>query len=116
MIYQIYMALKQTSKIMGEITYSWNQYIKIVEMILQRIIEKKKIEKANLTKNTDEEDMMRDSLNSTVYATLRDIEIDVDSKFFTSEVVPMIHQTMMSNVKIESYTFFNLILSLKLGL
>ena len=109
------MALKQTSKIMGEITYSWNQYIKIVELILQKIIEKKKIEKANLTKNADEEDM-RDSLNSTVYATLRDIEIEVDSKFFTAEVVPMIHQTMMSNVKIESYTFFNLVLSLRLGL
>jgi hypothetical protein len=38
------MSLKQTSKIMGEITYSWNQYIKIVEMILQRLIAKKKRE------------------------------------------------------------------------
>ena len=46
----------------------------------------------------------------------RDIEFDIDSEFFTAELVPTIHQTMMSNVKIESTAFFNLVLSLKLAL
>ena len=58
---------------------------------------------------------MQDSFTTSANHTMRDVEIEIDSKFFTEELVPAIHQTMMSNVKIESYTFFNLILSLKLA-
>ena len=59
---------------------------------------------------------MLDSLYSAANTTMQDIEIEIGPKFFISELVPINHQTMMSNVKIESYTFFNLILSLKLAL
>ena len=111
-IYHIFMALKQTSKIMGEVTYSWNRYIKIVEGLLVRIIQKKKAEKHPGGK---EEDRMNETHGLSSRSD-RDIEIDVDSNFFTAEVVPTIHQTMMSNVKIESTALFNLVLSLKLAL
>lgn len=32
--YQMYIALKITSKIMNEVTYSWRQYLKILEFVL----------------------------------------------------------------------------------
>ena len=45
-IYQIFMALKHTSKIMNETTYSWKQFSKIVEDIMKNIVSKAKIHKA----------------------------------------------------------------------
>ena len=34
--------MKLVSKIMNEITYSWNQFIKIVDMVTAKVIMKKK--------------------------------------------------------------------------
>ena len=42
MIFNIYMSLKQVSKIMSEVTYSWTQFIKIIELLIVRLIKKKK--------------------------------------------------------------------------
>ena len=41
-IYNIFIAMKLVSKIMNEITYSWNQFIKIVDMVTAKVIMKKK--------------------------------------------------------------------------
>ena len=41
-IYQIYIALKLTSKIMSEVTYSWSQYLKIISQICQKVVSKLK--------------------------------------------------------------------------
>ena len=45
-IYQIFMALKHTSKIMHETTYTWKQFSRIVEDIMKNIVSKAKIDKA----------------------------------------------------------------------
>ena len=97
---------------MGEVTYSWDRYIKIVEGLLVRIIQKKKAEGDSGTREGAR-------MNETAGLSSRDdrdIEINVDSEFFTNLLMPTIHQTMMSNVKIESTALFNLVLSLKLAL
>ena len=41
-IYNIFISMKHVSKILNEVTYSWNQFIKIVDMITCKIIAKKK--------------------------------------------------------------------------
>ena len=41
-IYNIFISMKHVSKILNEVTYSWNQFIKIVDMITCKIISKKK--------------------------------------------------------------------------
>jgi hypothetical protein len=45
-----------------------------------------------------------------------EMEVEIDSDFFSKEVLPVIHRVMMSNVKIDSKSFFNLVFSLRLGL
>lgn len=44
------------------------------------------------------------------------MELEITQDFFTKEALPKIHKVMMSNVKIESKSFFNLVLSLRLAL
>ena len=44
------------------------------------------------------------------------MELEITQEFFSKEALPKIHKVMMSNVKIESKSFFNLILSLRLAL
>lgn len=42
-IYQIFMALKHTSKIMNETNYSWKQFTHIVDKIISNVVAKAKI-------------------------------------------------------------------------
>ena len=58
---------------------------------------------------------MKDSMASTMTIVQPDIELEIDQYFFTEELLPMINKTMMSNVKVDSVSFFNLILSLRLA-
>ena len=44
------------------------------------------------------------------------MELEITQEFFAKEALPKIHKVMMSNVKIESKSFFNLVLSLRLAL
>lgn len=44
------------------------------------------------------------------------LELEIDQDFFSKDILPVIHQVMMSNVKIQSKNFFNLVLSLRIGL
>ena len=57
----------------------------------------------------------KDSLASNVTLDQKDIEIEIDNKFFTNELLPTIHKTIMSNVKIETVSFLNLIISMRLS-
>jgi len=45
-----------------------------------------------------------------------ELELEIDQDFFSKEVLPVVHRVMMSNVKIESKSFLNLVFSLRLGL
>ena len=45
-----------------------------------------------------------------------EVELEIDSDFFSKKVIPVIHKVMMSNVKIESKSFFNFVLALRLAL
>ena len=45
-IFQIFMALKFTSKIMNETTYSWKSFASIVDQIVCNIVAKEKVSKA----------------------------------------------------------------------
>jgi hypothetical protein len=44
----MYMALKISSKMMDEITYSWRQYLKILEFVLKKAVDK--LKKAEIKK------------------------------------------------------------------
>ena len=51
------MALKHTSKIMNETTYSWSQFTSIVDKIIESVISKLKIQKAGrATTRTDDDE------------------------------------------------------------
>ena len=111
-IMQIYLALKQTSKIMNETTYSWKQFAEIVDKIILRVVSKKRVLQAGRrTGNSNVESASEHRSESRT-----DIDIEINEDFFVKELIPQIHLTMMSNVKIESKSFFNFVLSLRLAL
>jgi len=45
-----------------------------------------------------------------------EVELEIDNEFFSKKVIPVIHKVMMSNVKTESKSFFNFVLSLRFAL
>ena len=113
-IFQIYMALKFTSKIMNETTYSWRQFTHIVDQITNSVIAKKKISKAGRASSMSIAESQTEM--SVERRQLAEMELEIDSEFFSKQVLPVIHRVMMSNVKIDSKNFFNLVFSLRLGL
>ena len=113
-IFQIYMALKFTSKIMNETTYSWRQFTHIVDQITNSAIAKKKISKAGRASSMSLAESQTEM--SVERRQLSEMELEIDSEFFSKQVLPVIHRVMMSNVKIDSKNFFNLVFSLRLGL
>lgn len=113
-IFQIYMALKFTSKIMNETTYSWRQFTHIVDQITNSVIAKKKISKAGRASSMSLAESQTEM--SVERRQLSEMELEIDSEFFSKQVLPVIHRVMMSNVKIDSKNFFNLVFSLRLGL
>ena len=113
-IFQIYMALKFTSKIMNETTYSWRQFTHIVDQITNSVIAKKKISKAGRASSMSLAESQTEM--SVDRRQLSEMELEIDSEFFSKQVLPVIHRVMISNVKIDSKSFFNLVFSLRLGL
>ena len=42
--------------------------------------------------------------------------MEIDNEFFSKKIIPVIHKVMMSNIKIDSKSFFNFVLSLRFAL
>lgn len=105
------MALKYTSKIMNETTYSWKQFSKVVDNIIRTTVSKTKLEKVGRAA-----DDSRIDTQSERTARRSEVELEIDQAFFSDKIIPTIHRVMMSNVKIESKDFFNFVLSLRLAL
>lgn len=111
---QIYLALKQTSKIMNETTYSWKQFAEIVDKIILRVVSKKRVLQAGRRTGNSNAESASEYRSASRNET--DVDVEINEDFFVKELIPQIHLTMMSNVKIESKSFFNFVLSLRLAL
>ena len=108
------MALKFTSKIMNETTYSWKSFARIVNQIVCNIVAKEKVSKAGRASTISQPESQ--SEQASLGRKQSEVEIEIDDNFFSKKVIPMVHKVMMSNVKIESKSFFNFVLSLRLAL
>ena len=111
-IFQIFMALKYTSKIMNEATYSWKQFASICDKIVANVVAKLKVAKAGRESGLSQ----ADSQSEHTGRQRSEVELEIDGAFFSQRVLPIIHKVMMSNVKIESKSFFNFVLALRVGL
>ena len=111
-IYQLYMSLKVTSKIMNEVTYSWNQFAKVTEQLFRRLIDRIKIQKAG---TMQDQSMEREELSSK-RSSMEPVDIEINNEFFSDRYLPLLHQTLMSNVKNDSKAILNFIISLRLSL
>lgn len=108
------MSLKYTSKIMNETTYSWKQFASICDKIFSTVIAKMKINKAGRASGLSHNESQSD--HASMGRRQSEVELEIDNAFFSNQVIPVIHKVMMSNVKIESKSFFNFVLSLRIGL
>ena len=98
MLFQIFLALKLTSKIMNEVTYSWQQFMNIVEMVLVKMVNK--MRKKELKKMKPESTIdFNDPLEAKPQTALH-VEIEIGKEFFRERFLPMVHKTIMSNVKL----------------
>lgn len=108
------MALKQTCKIMNETTYSWKTFLGIVDKIINRVISKLKIQQAGRESSKQGGESVDEMRSSSRRDT--EVEVEINQDFFCKHLIPQIHLVMMSNVKIESKSFFNFVLSLRFAL
>ena len=101
-ILNMYLSLKQLSKIMNEVTYSWKMFKEIIQQILKQII--KSLASDALSKNKGK-------------ATKGRPQVDIDLKFFQKSLIPKIHKTLVTSVRQDSSApLFNLIFSLRIAL
>lgn len=91
---------------MSEVTYSWSSFSKIVGALVKKLVVKL-TEKAMKKQQAAKEDGRASTLS---------LEVEIDSTFFREKLMPTIHQTFASNVKVESVAFFNLVFSFRLAL
>ena len=86
-----------------------------MDNIIEQTIAKMKIEKAGRASAMSAGDStVSDQTNPMKQQS--EVELEIDSNFFSGQVLPKIHKVMMSNVKIDSKNFFNFVLSLRLAL
>lgn len=109
------MALKITSKVMDEITYSWRQFLKIVEFVLDKAVNKlKKHKLSKLVKQTSGLDL--DDPEEVKPEQVVNLDIEIGNDFFRDNLLPTTHKLLMSNVKLQNVCVFNLIIALRLAL
>ena len=115
----MYLALKTVSKVVNEVTYSWDTFIRVLEQMVTKMVHKLK---DNLTKQILEKRnskiRVKGSQSSQISSSEdeEEDEIEIGERFFVNTMFPLMHQALMSNVKQESVPFYNLILSLNLAL
>jgi hypothetical protein len=97
-----------TSKILNEVQYSWRTFLKVVEFVLQRAVKKLKLASLKKTQKTEEDE--------NIGATRDQVEVEIGETFFREKVLPSTHKLMMSNVKLESVSTFNMVLALRFAL
>ena len=97
---------------MNEVTYSWDQFFKITDQIFHRLISRLKISKAGVKSEIN----MEHSELSSKRSSLDPVDIDISSEFFSERFLPLLHKTIMNNVKIGSKGILNLIISLRIAL
>ena len=56
------------------------------------------------------------STNSTFKSKVEIIDIEIGPEFFSDVMLPMLHTSVMCNVKAESKPFFNLMLAMRIAL
>lgn len=54
---QLYLSIKQTSKIMNEVTYDWDMYIHMLDQLMSKLVQKLKKE-AYIMNNGNKSDLM----------------------------------------------------------
>ena len=99
---------------MNETTYSWKTFLGIVDKIINRVISKLKIQQAGRESSKQSGESIDEMKSSSRRDT--EVEVEINQDFFCKHLIPQIHLVMMSNVKIESKSFFNFVLSLRFAL
>lgn len=97
---------------MNEVTYSWSQYLKITKQIFTRLISKIKKKMAGVK----QDESVQTSELSSKRSSMEPVDIEITSEFFSAKFLPLMHQTVMSNVKVGSKGILNLIISLRTAL
>ena len=85
-------------KICNEVTYDWSMYCVLVDSLMGRLVQDLKAEAMRGQRAESEE-----------------VELEIDNSFFKQKFVPLVHQTLMSAMSIQSLPLFNFVLSLRLA-
>jgi hypothetical protein len=88
--------------------------VNIVEMVLLKMVNK--LKRAELKKLKPESQMDLHDPNEVKSQPVVNVEIEIGKEFFRERLLPMVHKTVMSNVKLQSVSVFNMIVALRFAL
>ena len=106
-LFQMFLALKLTGKVMQESTYNWESFIFVVDNVIQKLLYLLKLEAYKKNK--------RDNARESDEEEINEMEIEIDNTFFKKRLMPQIHKSIMSSLFESSIPMFNLFLSLRLA-
>ena len=106
-LFQMFLALKLTGKVMQESTYNWETFIFVIDNVIQKLLYMLKLEAYKKIK--------RDNARESDEEEINEMEIEIDNTFFKKRLMPQIHKSLMSSLYEGSIPMFNLFLSLRLA-
>ena len=86
----------------------------IVEMVLVKMVDK--MRQKELKKMKPDSTFDLNDPEEAKPITVLNVEIEIGKEFFRERFLPLVHKTIMSNVKIQSVCVLNMILSLRFSL
>ena len=102
------MALKQLSKLTGEVAYSWKAYLRILDLVVNKILR-------DLTLDHDRANRKkRGGVGEESKRAAREFTIEDD--FFHSTVMPSLVATVCAGIRQENYPIFTLLFAFEIGI
>lgn len=104
-----FVSLKQLSKLTGEVAYSWQAYLKILDLVIHKILRDLTLdhERSSRKKRKPEDEEAK-------RATIR--EFTIEDEFFHSTVMPTLVATVCAGLRQENYPIFTLLFAFEIGI
>ncbi len=83
----------------------------MIELILGKLVYRLKVE----TYQQIQQNKNRSAQDDSDQENFDEVEIEIDNTFFKKKLMPQIHKSLMSSLKVTSLPIFNLVLALRLA-
>jgi hypothetical protein len=130
----MYLALKKLSQITGELTYTWDLFLSIIDEIMDKTLReltaKLQAQAAQESNHKSSTSIIIDSQGRLAVRSTKQlgkspssqggesadyVDFTLDEEFFSTQVIPQVHSVLTSSIKVQLVHLYNLILAIKLA-